>query len=84
VLDWLLRSGVKVRSVIPQGSGLEEIFLAATAGNEPRPGGAPPGEGGPQRTRDERADGGTTAAPPERAAQREPAATRDERERRAA
>jgi ABC-2 type transport system ATP-binding protein len=49
VLDWLLRSGARVRSVTPQGSGLEEIFASATADNEPRPeGGAPPGRGGPK------------------------------------
>jgi ABC-2 type transport system ATP-binding protein len=84
VLDWLLRSGVKVRSVIPQGSGLEEIFLAATEGGAPRPGGTPRGEGRPPRTHEERADSGPGTAPAERATEREPAAIRDEREQRAA
>jgi ABC-2 type transport system ATP-binding protein len=85
VLDWLLRSGVKVRSVVPQGSGLEEIFLAATADDAPRPGGnAPRGEGGPPRTRGEQVGAEPGAAPPQRAAEREPAAMGDERERRAA
>ncbi len=37
VLEWLLRSGAKVRAVTPQGSGLEELFLAATKDDSPEP-----------------------------------------------
>jgi len=50
VLDWLVRSGVKIRAVTPQGTGLEEIFLSATEEDAPRPqGGTPHGQGGPPR-----------------------------------
>ena len=37
VLDWLLRSGAKVRAVTPQGTGLEELFLSATRDDVPGP-----------------------------------------------
>jgi len=48
VLDWLVRSGVKIRAVTPLGTGLEEIFLSATAGNaESNDGDAPRSEGEP-------------------------------------
>jgi ABC-2 type transport system ATP-binding protein len=51
VLDWLLRSGVKVRAVTPEGTGLEEMFLAATGGDASGPDGESPqdrrGPGGP-------------------------------------
>jgi hypothetical protein len=75
VLDWLLRSGVRVRAVSPQGSGLEELFLAATEGEAPRPGGdAPHGQGprsrsGGDRTLPEgKAEPGPEVPGPERAA----------------
>jgi ABC-2 type transport system ATP-binding protein len=86
VLDWLVRSGVKVQSVIPQGSGLEEIFLAATLDDAPRPGGdAPSGVGGPPRSSADAGRSGPGGSGPERAAgSREPAASGGERERRAA
>src|SRR5262249_22239057 len=66
VLEWLLRSGVSVRSVIPQSSGLEEIFLAATEDSRPGPqGDEPHGERRPQRARDESIRSEHGAARPE-------------------
>jgi ABC-2 type transport system ATP-binding protein len=63
VLDWLVRSGVKIRAVTPQGTGLEEIFLSATGEDAPRPqGGSPRGEGGPPRLADTTPPGGPRPA----------------------
>jgi len=86
VLDWLLRSGAKVRSVIPQGSGLEEIFLAATEGTTPLPEGHEPhGERGPRHARDDsgRPEHGILS-PQRTAVGGEPAASRRAHDRRAA
>jgi len=65
VLDWLVRNGVKIRAVTPQGTGLEEIFLSATEEDAPRPqGGTPHGEGGPPRLADTKPPGGQPGATP--------------------
>ena len=63
VLDWLVRSGVKIRAVTPQGTGLEEIFLSATEEEAP-PGhdGSPHGGGGPPRLADAKVAGGPQPA----------------------
>jgi ABC-2 type transport system ATP-binding protein len=63
VLDWLVRSGVKIRAVTPQGTGLEEIFLSATEEDAPQPeGGTPHGGSGPPRLADTKRSG--HAGPP--------------------
>jgi ABC-2 type transport system ATP-binding protein len=36
VLEWLLRSGARVQAVTPQRPSLEELFMAATRGDEAR------------------------------------------------
>ena len=86
VLDWLLRSGVRVLSVTPQGTGLEEIFLAATEGDSPGPDGdSPRGEGGPPRSGDDAPRIEYAARQPRpAAAEHGPAASRIDRGRRAA
>jgi hypothetical protein len=86
VVDWLLRSGVKLRSVTPQGTGLEEIFLSAAEGDPPRAEGETPrGEDGPPRVgADARRPGHAVLRPGSATAGPEPAAQRLERGRRVA